>query len=257
MDSTVFIPERRCNKAGSPSKWGFKYYLDHLLGNDLLEKLGSKYDPSGKLLLFELRQKIEKQKINPKFLTIDNIRQLLRAIKRPDLYKYSTLLLRKLNCRKLPSLAEYQQARVNYLYASVSDYLSKNMSYAFFLLQNITSNFRRPAERNSLVYKTTKTHDTSKKMSGIGVQPVVPLALTCRRSNPHNSLFEPFSATIRGTSNRAAPGCAGVVWGLFAPTPLLCPQWGNQMPSRKKIGQKKASWGVWRSILDQKVGLGR
>ena len=60
VDGTSFIPERRCNKKGSASKWRFKYYLDHLLGNDLLEKLCSKYDPSVKILLFELRQQIEK-----------------------------------------------------------------------------------------------------------------------------------------------------------------------------------------------------
>ena len=84
---------RRCNKKGSASKWRFKYYLDHLLGNDLLEKLCSKYDPSVKILLFELRQQIEKQKNNSKLLTVDDIRKLLRAIKRPDFYKYSTVLL--------------------------------------------------------------------------------------------------------------------------------------------------------------------
>ena len=109
----------------------FKYYLDHLLGNDLLEKLASKYDPSGKLLLFELKQEMVKQNINPKFLTVNNRRQLLRAIQRPDLYKYSTLLLRELSCRKLPSLTEYERARVNYIYAAISDYLRKNISYAF------------------------------------------------------------------------------------------------------------------------------
>ena len=155
VDGTVFIPKERCNKAGSPLKLGFKYFLDHIQGNDLLEKLGGKYDPSGKLLLFELRQNKEKQKINPKFLTVDDIRQLLRTIKRPDLYKYSTLLLRELSYRKLPTLTEYQRARVNYLYASISDYLPKNISYAF-----ICYNFRRPTKRNFLVYKTTKTHDT-------------------------------------------------------------------------------------------------
>ena len=89
VDATVFLPERICNKARSHSKWGLKYYLDHPLGNDLLEKLASKYDPSGKLLLFELKHEMVKQKINPKFLTVNNIRQLFQAIQRPDLHKYS------------------------------------------------------------------------------------------------------------------------------------------------------------------------
>ena len=61
-DATVFLPERICNRERSPLKWGFKYYLDHLLGNDLLEKLASKYDPSGKLLLFELKTRNGKTK---------------------------------------------------------------------------------------------------------------------------------------------------------------------------------------------------
>ena len=39
-DGTVFLPEQHhFNKArGYPSKWGFKYYLDHLLGNDFFKK---------------------------------------------------------------------------------------------------------------------------------------------------------------------------------------------------------------------------
>ena len=73
---------------------GFKYYLDHLLGNNFLEKLGSKEERSGKLLLLKLTQKILGRRIYPKFLTIEETKQLLRAIKRPDLYKYSTILLR-------------------------------------------------------------------------------------------------------------------------------------------------------------------
>ena len=66
-----------------------------------LEKLGSKEDPSGKLLLLKLKQKMIERRIYPKFLTIDEIKQLLRAINRTDLYKYSTLLLRELS---LPTL---------------------------------------------------------------------------------------------------------------------------------------------------------
>ena len=166
VDGTAFLPEqRRGNKArGYPSKWGFKYYLDHLLGNDFLEKLGSKYDPSRKLLLLKLKQKMIEQNINPKFLTIDKIRQLLRAMKRPELYKYSTLLSRKLSCRNLPTLAYDQRKQVDYLYKRISDYLPKKVSYAFICYKILSSilNFTRPAERNSLVYKTTKTCDTSK-----------------------------------------------------------------------------------------------
>ena len=42
------------NKArGYHSKWGFKYFLDNLLGNDFLEKLSSKEDPSRKLWLIK------------------------------------------------------------------------------------------------------------------------------------------------------------------------------------------------------------
>ena len=165
VDGTVFIPEQRCNKTGSPSKWEFKYYLDHLLGNDFLEKLGNKYDPSGKLLLFELRQKIEKQKINPKFLTINDIRQLLRAIKRPDLYKYPTLLLRELSCRKLPSLTEYQPARVSYLYAAISDYLPKNISYAFICYKILDQILEGPQREILLFIKLQKpaTHHKNER----------------------------------------------------------------------------------------------
>ena len=63
------------------------------------------------------------QKINSKFLTIDNIRQLLRAINRPDLFKYSTLLLRELSCRNLPTLTCEQRKQVNYLYRRISDFI--------------------------------------------------------------------------------------------------------------------------------------
>ena len=124
-DGTVFLPEQHhFNKTrGCPSKWGFKYYLDHLLGNDFLEKLGSKEDPRGKLWLLKLRQKMTDQKINPKFLTIDKIRQLLRAINRPDLLKYSTLLLRELSCRNLPMLTCEQREQVNCLYRRISDFI--------------------------------------------------------------------------------------------------------------------------------------
>ena len=52
VDGTVFLPDQHHKIATYPSKWGFKYYLDHVLGNDFLKILGSKNDPSGKLLLF-------------------------------------------------------------------------------------------------------------------------------------------------------------------------------------------------------------
>ena len=79
------------------------------------------------------------QKINLTFLTIDKMRQLLRAINKPDLFKYSTLLLRELSCRSLPTLAYEQREQVNYLYRRISDYLPKNISYAFICYKLLSS----------------------------------------------------------------------------------------------------------------------
>ena len=79
------------------------------------------------------------QKINLKFSTIDTIRQLLRAINRPDLFKYLTLLLRELSCRNLPTLTYEQREQVNYLYRRISDYLPKNISYAFICYKLLSS----------------------------------------------------------------------------------------------------------------------
>ena len=177
-DGTVYLPEQHRKKGSYPSKWGFKYYLDYLLRNDFLEKLGSKYDPSGKLLLFKLKQKMIEQKINPKFLTINKIRQLLRAINRPDFYKYSTLLLRELSCRNLPTLAYEQREHVNYLYRRISDYLPKNISYAFICYKLLSSILEGP-QREILLFINYKNQQHIRKMSGIGVQPVMLLALTC------------------------------------------------------------------------------
>ena len=84
------------------------------------------------------------QKINPKFLTIDKIRQPRRAINRPDLYKHSTLLLRELSCRNLPTLTYEQRKQVNYLYRRVSDYLPKNISYAFICYKLLSSILQGP-----------------------------------------------------------------------------------------------------------------
>ena len=167
FDGTVFLPEQHhFNKArGYPSNWGFKYYLDHLLGNDFLQELGNKEDPIGKLLLFKLKQKMIEQKLNPKFLTIDKIRQLLRAIKRPDLHKYSTLLLRKLSCRNLPTLTYEQREQVNYLYRRISDYLPKNISDAFICYKLLSSTLQGPQREIFLFIKLQKptTHQKNER----------------------------------------------------------------------------------------------
>ena len=77
-DGTVFLPVQHRGKKEErtySSKMGFKYYLGRLLGNDFLEKLGGKEDPSGKRLLLKLKQKMLERRIYPKFLTIDEIKQ--------------------------------------------------------------------------------------------------------------------------------------------------------------------------------------
>ena len=162
VDGTVFLPEQHRKKESYPSKWGFKYYLDHLLGNDFLEKLGSIEDPSGKLLLFKLKQKIIEQKI------------------RPDLYKYSTLLLRELSCRNLPVLTYERRSQINYLYKRISNYLPKNISYAFICYKLLSSILQGPQREILLFIKQQKpvTHQKNELHWRSACRAA---GLTCRR----------------------------------------------------------------------------
>ena len=140
--------------------FNFNNFLDNILGNNPLKKLGK--DNSEKVIS-ELRQKIKEYNWLPESLTIYDLRLLLHIIGRRDLCKFSTLILRVISGESLLPLTSVQKAQIEYIYSRIRNYLPKRMNNSFLIYKILDLILPKGPQRELLSYIKLQSAATNKK----------------------------------------------------------------------------------------------
>jgi hypothetical protein len=112
--------DRIKNKSGvfNPNRH-FQFWWTHILAKEPEEELGSSNDPnnlSGEKILNKLRHIIERDSKVLRILNVDDIRSMLKEIKRTDLNKNVPLILKKLTGIGPPTISEQLSNKVEALF---------------------------------------------------------------------------------------------------------------------------------------------
>lgn len=124
---TIFDDSQYYNQEGQKAKSGsfnpnrhFRFWMDRILAREPEEELGEKDDPAntcGEHLLASLRTLVRRDRKILQLLTVDDVREMLKALGRTDLNKNVPLILKKLTGIGPPSLPEAICQRVEKLFS--------------------------------------------------------------------------------------------------------------------------------------------
>lgn len=103
-----FNPSRHCT-----------HWLTRILAREPEGEIGTRDDPNGAALVQRMREQVQHQGKVLHFLTIEDVRAMLRSMNRADLYKNAPLILKRLTGIGPPSIPPLLQNRVVMLFAAV------------------------------------------------------------------------------------------------------------------------------------------
>jgi hypothetical protein len=124
---TVFDDSQFYSQEGQKAKSGtfnpnrhFQFWWCHILAREPVEEIGDKDDPEnlyGERLLAQLRAIVARDRLILCFLSVDNVRAMLREIDRTDLNKDVPLILKELTGIGPPQIADSIAVRVENLFS--------------------------------------------------------------------------------------------------------------------------------------------
>jgi hypothetical protein len=125
---TAFSDAQFYNQEGQKAKSGsfnpnrhFRFWMDRILGKESEEELGAKDEPGnacGEKLLAKLRSIIRRDRKILRFITVDNVRDMLKEVNRTDLNKNVPLIMRKLTGVGPPQLPDAVYQKVEKIFST-------------------------------------------------------------------------------------------------------------------------------------------
>nr|CAD7112297.1 B385R CDS [African swine fever virus] len=120
---TIFDETHFYNHDGQKAKSGifnpnrhYRFWIEHILGRNSEQELGTKQDPCGTKVLQQLKKIIKRDNKCIALLTVENIRKMLKEINRTDLNNCVSLILRKLTGVGPPQISESILLRGEYIF---------------------------------------------------------------------------------------------------------------------------------------------
>uniref|UniRef100_A0A6G7KTW7 Zinc finger protein B385R n=1 Tax=African swine fever virus TaxID=10497 RepID=A0A6G7KTW7_ASF len=120
---TIFVATHFYNHVGQKAKSGifipirhYRFWIQHILGTNSEQELGTKQDPCGTKVLQQLQKIIMRDIICIALLSVENIRKMLQEIYRTDLYICVSLILRILTGVRPPQISESILLRGEYIF---------------------------------------------------------------------------------------------------------------------------------------------
>ena len=146
----------------------FKTWIDRILARESESEIGSPDDHNGEKLIKQISSILKSKRMSIEYLTIDDIRMILKEIRRTNLNRNTSLIAKKLTGRSPPKLDENKYQEVYSLFLKimhVRDELSSNtrcnrIYYPYYISKILSLILKTPEERKILSYVHLHKADT-------------------------------------------------------------------------------------------------